>query len=338
MATACAALRRILAQPRSFMKSQRPFLFLPSLLLSALSILVAAPPASAAPTKPGKAKPASKPAAKSTKPAAKKPQQKKPQQKKPQQKPAPTPPRPTVVPTPVPTPVVETGPRTFALLVGVGDYASPAVSDLDFPAVDATALRDALADPALGGVPRERVMLLANEEATRAGILGAVDSFFKPKVKDGDRMIVFLAGHGVTKGIGLAARSWLLPHDVKGFTTPDLNASAVDLKELSLKLGELPASQFAVFVDACREDPTPGRGIKSNALSDVMARSVQVSSPDRHVDAATIFACSVGQRAYEDSSLKHGVFTHAILQGLRDPQPAARRRLCGRGCSGALRR
>jgi len=237
-------------------------------------------------------------------------------------KPAATPvPRPTPrpVPTPVPAPVAEAGPRTFALLVGVGKYSSPLVAGLTFPAQDAQSLREAFVDPRLGAIPQSRVLLLADQDATREAILSSVDTFFKPKMRAGDRMIVFLAGHGIAKGVGLSARSWFLPHDVRGFTTAQLEASAVELKALSDKLGELPASQFALFVDACREDPTPGRGVKVNPLTDVMARSVQVAPQDRAVDSVTLFACSVGQRAYEDPELKHGVFTYAILSALRDP-------------------
>ena len=196
--------------------------------------------------------------------------------------------------------MVQKGPRTFALLVGVGNYASPGVSSLRFPAKDASALRDALVDPALGALEADDVLLLSDEKATREAILNAVDTFFKPKMQAGDRMIVFLAGHGIAKGAGISARSWFLPHDAKGlpFTTAQLEASAVEMRALAKKLAELPASQFAIFVDACREDPSPGRGIKNNALSDVMARSIQIEPENRHADAATIFACSVGQRAY----------------------------------------
>lgn len=286
-------------------------------LLCAASVTVVAPQSTLAQAKkPTKAATKPKPSAK---PATKAPVKPKPAAKPAAViVPAPTPvPVPAVVPTPTPTP--EVGPKTFALLVGVGKYQNPAISALKYPPVDATSLRDALTDPQLGGIPADRVLLLADDQATRDNILGAVDTFFKPKVGDGDRVLVFLAGHGVSKGVGMEAKSYLLPTDVKGLTTAAFESSAVNLKTLSEKLGELPAGQFMLFVDACREDPTPGRGIKGNTLSDIMTRSVQVV-PRRPADSATFFACSVGQRAFEDPRLKHGVFTYYILQGLSDPQ------------------
>src|SRR5216684_2612986 len=148
------------------------------------------------------------------------------------------------------------GNSTWALLVGVSKYQNPQIVSLRFPASDATAIRDALVDRQLGGLPAGNVRLLTDEQATTANILGAVDSFLKPNVKPGDQVIIFLAGHGVAKGVGLDAKGFLLSTDIKGLTTPVLEATAVDLKVLSEKLSELPAAKFVMFVDACREDPT----------------------------------------------------------------------------------
>jgi tetratricopeptide (TPR) repeat protein len=208
---------------------------------------------------------------------------------------------------------------TWALLVGVSKYETPQIASLRFPSADAAGIREALVDPQIGALPPGQVRLLADSEATRDNILGAVDRFLKPNVKAGDQVIVFLAGHGVTKGVGAAAKGYLLPTDVKGLTTAALESSAVDLRQLSNRLGELPASQFVLFVDACREDPTPGRGVKGNLMNDVLSRGVQVVPQDTSHSAmsATFFACAVGERAYEDPDLKHGVFTYYILDGIR---------------------
>lgn len=206
---------------------------------------------------------------------------------------------------------------TWALLVGVSKYQSPQISSLRYPSIDATSIRDALIDPKLGNVPAAHVRLLVDDGATVANINDAVDNFLKPNVKAGDQVVIFLAGHGVAKGVGINAKSFLLPTDVKGLTTSALESSAVDLRSLSSRLGQLPAAQFVVFVDACREDPTPGRGIKGNQMSDVLSRSVQVTPQNENASSVTFYACGVGQRAFEDPELKHGVFTYWILDGIR---------------------
>ena len=271
------------------------------LLVALLSVAIGA---SAAPKPKAKPKPASK------------------SKSKPAYKPKPTPkpaPKPTPTPQPVIEPIVapvETGPKTWALLVGVGRYQSPQINALRYPAVDATGVRDALLAPRVGGLAASQVLLLTDENATRAKILGAVGDFLRPNVKKGDKIIVFLAGHGVAKGAGLNSKSFLLPNDVKGLTTPALESSAVPLRQLSDDLATLPASQFVLFVDACREDPTPGRGVKGNSLSDVLSRNVAVVPSEPEAQSATFFACSIGQRAFEDPAYGHGVFTKWILDGL----------------------
>ena len=214
---------------------------------------------------------------------------------------------------------------TWAVLVGINKYQNPQINSLKYPAVDATSLRDALTASELGRLPADHVKLLTDDDATAEGIKSSVTDFLAKHVKPGDSVILSLAGHGVAKGVGLEAKSYLLPSDVKGLTTAALDQSAVDLRALSVSLGKLPASQFILFVDACREDPTPGRGIKGNQLTDILARSVQVVSedPSRHPASIAFFACRVGQRAYEDPEYKHGVFTYWILNAIQEAALAA---------------
>src|SRR5437764_861980 len=83
-------------------------------------------------------------------------------------------------------------------------------------------------------------------------------------------------------------------------------------------VSKLPAKQFVVLVDACREDPTPGRGLKGNPLSDKMSSDFQVVPQNgvRSAGSATFFACQIGERAYEDPGFKHGVFTYYVLDAI----------------------
>src|SRR3954468_21907853 len=88
---------------------------------------------------------------------------------------------------------------TWGLLIGVSKYKNPTITSLNYPASDATALRDVLTDKTLGNVPADHVKLIVDEEATRDNILAAVSGFLTQNVKRGDSIIVSLAGHGVAK-------------------------------------------------------------------------------------------------------------------------------------------
>lgn len=206
---------------------------------------------------------------------------------------------------------------TWALLVGVSKYSNNRIQSLQYPAADVTALRDTLLDPQLGALPPDHILLLADGSATGTNINNGVDGFLKTNVKPGDGILIFLAGHGVTKGVGPTARSYFLPSDVQGLTTERLDSSAVELGTLSSRLSALPAGQFVVFVDACREDPAPGRGLKGNPLSDILSRDSTIVPQTKTASSLTFFACQQGERAYEEPQYGHGVFAYWIMDAIR---------------------
>lgn len=61
-----------------------------------------------------------------------------------------------------------------------------------------------------------------------------------------------------------------------------------------------------VLIDACRDfsNPNRGRGVEGRDLS-------------LKGQTAVLFSCGRGERSFENDDLKHGVFTHAVLTGLR---------------------
>lgn len=212
----------------------------------------------------------------------------------------------------------------WAILVGVSQYPGQ-IQSLGFPRDDATAIKDLLVKSA--GFAEDHIRLLTDDgagdaKATKQNILAAVDSF-APRVQPGHQVIVFLAGHGIARGLGLQAKSYFLPVDVDAQSKESLERTGVDLEDLARRLSTLKASQFALFIDACREDPFPGRGIKGNTMSDVMTRGLRIAPGAAQPGAApptsiVFYACKVGERAYEDPQLKHGVFTYYILDGIRN--------------------
>ncbi|NOT60833.1 MAG: caspase family protein, partial [Acidobacteria bacterium] len=222
------------------------------------------------------------------------------------------------------------GGNQWALLIGINDYPGE-IQDLRFARDDARALKDVLISSA--GFQEDHIRLLTddgvgNAKATKQNILNSIEQSLATQVQTNDQVIVFLAGHGIVRGVGPEAKSYFLPVDITPQTPESLERSAIDLEELGRKLSALKASQFTVFVDACREDPFPGRGLKCNQLTDVMTRGLRI----RRLTAAQVnqtvvpeaptsvifYACRVGERAYENLQLGHGVFTHFIMRGLRE--------------------
>lgn len=74
------------------------------------------------------------------------------------------------------------------------------------------------------------------------------------------------------------------------------------------------------MMDACRNDPSAGRGGGDNVLGERMARGIVLRARrgDRtgHFGSATLYACEVGHRAYESSKLRRGFFSLALVEAL----------------------
>ncbi len=251
-----------------------------------------------------------------------KPAEQKPPAPKPETKTEPTAAKPV---TPEPSNKTPRADNQWALVVGISKYPGQ-IQSLSFARDDARAIKHLLVTDA--GFAEDHIRLLTDEgageaKATRQNILAAVDSYLAPRVQPGHEVIVFFAGHGIAQGLGRQAKSYLLPADVDAQSKESLERTAVDLEDLARRLSTLKASQFTIFIDACREDPFPGRGIKGNTMTDVMSRGLRItrgSSTAAEAAPATsiiFYACRVGERAYEDAELKGGVFTHFILSGIR---------------------
>src|SRR5215510_4279661 len=208
---------------------------------------------------------------------------------------------------PQPKPQTRSNPNQWALLIGVSDYPG-AIQDLKFPGADARSIKDLLISSA--GYSEDHVRLLTDDgvgeaRATKQNIFATIDQYLAPRVQPGHEIIIFLAGHGVVRGIGPEAKSYYLPIDTDAQTKESLERTAIDLEELTRKLATLKASQFTIFYDACREDPFPGRGLKGNTLTDVTARLLTLvptrmaqTRPDPPT-SVIFYACQIGERAYE---------------------------------------
>lgn len=214
----------------------------------------------------------------------------------------------------------------WALLIGVSDYPGD-IQDLRFARNDARAVKDLLLSA--GGVREDHIRLLTDDgageaKATKQNIFAAVDQYLAPRVRHGDQVIVFLAGHGIVRGLGAQARCYFLPADVDAQSKDSTERTGIEIEELARKVGALKASQFTIFVDTCREDPFPGRGIKGNTMTDVMSRGLRVTAgpaQTARVEPPTsviFYSCQIGERAYEDPTLEHGIFTYFILRGIRE--------------------
>lgn len=212
-------------------------------------------------------------------------------------------------------------PHKWAIVVGVDEYQRTGVSDLKYAVTDAKLFADALVD--VVGVPKDQVFVYTTQaksstELPRLTNLVYRLEWLKDRVKPEDSIYFYFAGHGVeTEG-----ETFLLMDNADNRSKATLSMSTLNAKLLFELLEECKAKDTLVVLDACRNDPTAGRGSEDNPMTEQMSRGLVFKPVDTASSAgrnlATLFACDVGQRSFEWSEKGHGYFTYYLVQGLRD--------------------
>ena len=82
----------------------------------------------------------------------------------------------------------------WALIVGISKHKHSSI-DLKYARRDAESLASVLQSPSGGAFPKDHIMMLLDEQATTAGITGALRGFMKKPARD-DLVIIYFASHG----------------------------------------------------------------------------------------------------------------------------------------------
>lgn len=148
------------------------------------------------------------------------------------------------------------------------------------------------------------------ENANRNQMWDAIDAL-KLRIKKGDEVIFFYAGHGVQIG----SSPVLLPIDINARSDDQLLREGVSLHSVQ---DALRTAKFALLViDACRDNPFPKReGTRSIGESRGLAR---IEAAD---GMAVLMSASYGQKSLDrvpNGSANNGLFTHEFVQAIKTP-------------------
>lgn len=215
-----------------------------------------------------------------------------------------TPGTPAAPATPTPATAATAGgyADSWALVVGIDDYAK--WPKLQHAVRDARAVRDALVRKF--GFDAQHVVMLENQQATRTGILGAFhDKLAHSGMKKNDRLFVFFAGHGATRQLQSGRDlGYIVPVDA----APDqLATDAIPMTELQ-NIAESVTAKHALFVmDACYS----GLGLTRGGTSANFLRDNA-----RRVGRQMLTAGGADQLVADSGPGGHSVFTWTLLQGL----------------------
>jgi hypothetical protein len=211
------------------------------------------------------------------------------------------------------TPTKRTTPPTVkqrALVVGVSAYPPP-ISKLPAVAADVRGIAKLLSSRN-GVFPSSAVTVLADAAATGKAVLAALRKTFSGAKAD-DTIFVYFAGHGgVEKGA-----YYYLAHD----TAHDrLAETGIPLAEIKRLFDRTASKRVFVWLDCCHSGGILPRATTAKTDISVIKREIGVLQGEGKIIVA---ACTPEQSAYEDSTLGHGLFTHALLRGLKGEAKSA---------------
>jgi caspase domain-containing protein len=199
--------------------------------------------------------------------------------------------------------------RKFAVIVGVSRYRDEGISDLQFADADARDVRDFLRRPEGGGFKPDDILYLENEQATVEGVNTALDRILS-QAGPNDLILLFIAGHGGPDPTA-PQNLYYVMHDTR---IADLSRTALPMTSLQEKLSLARARRALVFIDTCHSAGLTGaRSLENNLINLYSAKLFKEEG------RAAITSSDVNEVSYENKRWGggHGVFTYALLEGLR---------------------
>lgn len=205
--------------------------------------------------------------------------------------------------------------KGYALLIGVGTYMNAPELNVPVTTADADLVALVLGDPQFCGYPNNQVTLLRDGQATRAGILQALDSLAAHATKD-DTVVLFYSGHG---HYGEDGAYYLTTNDMQLTATRKVaDGTAVRQEELLSRIQKLQAERVLLIFNACH----------SGEISPTLAADAQpfTGAPLPAPTAAALLstgsgrviitACRENQFAYLGDGA-NTIFVQALADGLR---------------------
>ena len=200
--------------------------------------------------------------------------------------------------------------KRWAVVVGVGEYESDDIPDIEFAPADARAVKEFLESDAAG--PFDEVLYLENEQATGAAMREALFVFLQQADWD-DLVVIYYAGHGAPDP-GRPDNLYLLPSDAE---LGSLAATGFPMWDVKTALRrQIAAERVLVIADACHSAGTADGDVVGGSQTNNISGGFQgLFTPSRRL---MMTAAATNEFSLEDARWGgHGVFTHFMLDGLK---------------------
>ncbi len=195
--------------------------------------------------------------------------------------------------------------RERALVIGISDYPPP-IRKLPAVANDVREMAKLLSSDQ-GQFPSQNVQCLADREAIRQSVLDGIEGTFSGVQAD-DAVFAYLAGHGEV----VAGEYYFIAHDT---TAQGIATNGVPLKKIKEAFDSSPSQRAFLWLDFCHSGGIIPRDFGTEPDDrEVISRALEVVQGQGKL---IIAACAPSQSAWESAAVGHGLFTDALLRGLK---------------------
>ncbi|HYW44788.1 MAG TPA: caspase family protein [Bryobacteraceae bacterium] len=201
------------------------------------------------------------------------------------------------------------GSSLYLIAAGISHYSDNSLSEgVKFAAADADMIAATFkGQEGKGLYSRVNAVPLIDRQATIKNIQDAVAQAAKT-VQPGDTFVLYLAGHGMA----VEGEYYFIPWEAEYPNQKDLLAKSLNREAIQAMLKQIPTNKSALILDTCGA----GGYLESRATASEKAAIEKVAL----MSGRAVLAASYSGQMAMDGYQNHGVFTYALLDGLRQAE------------------
>ena len=181
----------------------------------------------------------------------------------------------------------------FAVLVGSNKYQPSSGYNLQYTENDVEQFHNFLKKGSMGVVKEENITVLINENATKTNIIQALKKQVS-KARENDIILFFFSGHG--------NKQYFCPYDMNDW----IISSFLWHQEIKSIFKASKANTKLIFADACN----------SGSIKPENKDFIKKNEKSGKGNTIAILSSREDEFSFEEHSIKQGIFTHFLLQGL----------------------
>lgn len=208
----------------------------------------------------------------------------------------------------------------WAVVIGISKYKDSS-RNLRFAKNDAISFKEVLLSKCR--FQEDHILFLIDKDATREAIRRSIESWLSSKIRLNDLVVIYFSGHGTQAKDRDGDEEdgfdeYLVPHD---FKNGDMSSGICD-DIFAYWIANLISNKILIIFDCCFSGGAAKvkgfyrSGVKGDVHTDDFVKDISREIPRRGV--ALLAASKPDQVSFEDDSLKNGVFTYYIIEGITD--------------------